>query len=307
MPIFHMLVGLPGSGKTYYANKHLKRENTIILSSDEIRKVLLGSEEAQWGNSIVFDTMNHAAIENLRQGRNVIYDATNINSKRRMVLLEQIKKEVKEDVFFKVTILAIPYEICVERQQNRERKVPEEVINRMIKNFEVPYYEEGWDEILVENFDFNQKNYISGCDFIKKYENYDQNNPHHNLTLGLHVKSAVNRYNELVKSNVIKCNSLIEDALYFHDFGKPFCHTTDENRISHYYNHNNVGAYLFLCNLYSSIMFLEREKIKIAKLIEWHMLELTEKPIKRRRIENTEYPQMLKIIQECDKYRKVDK
>ena len=115
------------------------------------------------------------------------------------------------------------------------------------------------------------------------------------------------RYNELVKSNVIKYNSLIEDALYFHDFGKPFCHTTDENGISHYYNHNNVGAYLFLCNLYSSIMFLEREKIKVAKLIEWHMLELTEKAIKRRRIENTEYPQMLKIIQECDKYRKVDK
>ena len=88
MPIFHMLVGLPGSGKTYYVNKHLKRENTTILSSDEIRKVLLGSEEAQWGNSIVFDAMNYAAIENLRQGRNVIYDATNINSKRRIALLE---------------------------------------------------------------------------------------------------------------------------------------------------------------------------------------------------------------------------
>ena len=94
MPIFHMLVGLPGSGKTYYANKYLKQENTTILSSDEIRKALLGSEDAQWGNSIVFDAMNHAAIENLRQGRHVIYDATNINSKRRMGLLDQIKKEI---------------------------------------------------------------------------------------------------------------------------------------------------------------------------------------------------------------------
>ena len=305
MPIFHMLVGLPGSGKTYYVNKHLKRENTTILNSDEIRKILLGSEEAQWGNSIVFNTMNYAAIENLKQGRNVIYDATNINSKRRIALLEQIKKEVKEDIFFVVTILATPYEICVERQQKRERKVPEEVINRMIKNFEVPYYEEGWDGILIENLDFNQKSYISAYDFIKKYENYNQNNPHHNLTLGLHVKSAVNRYNELVKYNIIKYNDLIEDALYFHDFGKPFCRTTDENGISHYYNHNNVGAYLFLCNFYS-LNLLEEGRIKVAKLIEWHMLELTEKVIRRRRIENTEYPQMLKIIQECDKYRKVD-
>ena len=63
---------------------------------------------------------------------------------------------------------------------------------------------------------------------------------------------------------------------------------------------------MFLCNFYS-LNLLEWERIKVAKLIEWHMLELTEKAIRRRRIENTEYPQMLKIIQECDKYRKVDK
>lgn len=303
MAVFDMLVGLPGSGKTHYVNKYLKKENTTILSSDEIRKVLFGSEEAQWGNSAVFDAMNRAAIENLKQGRDVIYDATNINSKRRMALLEQIKKEVKEDIFFMAIILATPYEICVERQQQRERKVPEKVINRMIKNFEVPYYEEGWDKILIENSKFNQNSYMTPNNFIKKYEEYNQENPYHNLSLGLHVKSAVNRYNELVRYNIIKYNSLIEDALYFHDFGKPFCRTTDENGISHYYNHNNVGAYLFLCNFYS-LNLLEWERIKVAKLIEWHMLELTEKALKRRRIENTDYPQMLKIVQECDKYRK---
>lgn len=303
MAIFYMLVGLPGSGKTHYANEYLKKENATILSSDEIRKVLLGSEEAQWCNSIVFEAMNRAAIENLKQGRDVIYDATNINSKRRMALLEQIKKEVKEDIFFMAIILATPYEICVERQQQRERKVPEKVINRMIKNFEVPYYEEGWDKILIENSEFNQNSYMTPNNFIKKYEKYNQENPYHNLTLGLHVKSAVNRYNELVRYNIIKYNGLIEDALYFHDFGKPFCRTTDENGIGHYYNHNNVGAYLFLCNFYS-LNLLEWERIQIAKLIEWHMLELTEKALKRRRIENTDYPQMLKIVQECDKYRK---
>lgn len=303
MAIFYMLVGLPGSGKTHYANEYLKKENATILSSDEIRKVLFKSEEAQWGNSAVFDAMNRAAIENLKQRRDVIYDATNINSKRRMALLDQIKKEVKGNIFFKVTILAIPYEICVERQQNRERKVPEEVINKMIKNFEVPYYEEGWDEILIENSEFNQNSYMTPNNFIKKYEKYNQENPYHNLTLGLHVKSAVNRYNELVRYNIIKYNGLIEDALYFHDFGKPFCRTTDENGIGHYYNHNNVGAYLFLCNFYS-LNLLEWERIKVAKLIEWHMLELTKKALRRRKIENTSYPQMLKIIQECDKYRK---
>ena len=35
------------------------------------------------------------------------------------------------------------------------------------------------------------------------------------------------------------------------------------------------------------------------------MIELTEKALKKRRIENTDYPQMLKNVQECDKYRKI--
>ena len=303
MTTFSMLIGLPGSGKTYYANKYLKQENTTILSSDEIRKVLLGSEGAQWGDSTVFKAMNLATIENLKEERDVVYDATNINSKRRIELLEQIKKEVKEDVFFVAIILSVPYETCVDRQQKRERKVPEEVINKMIKKFEVPYYEEGWNKIINENFNTDEEYYKHPFDFIKKYENYDQNNPYHDLTLGMHVKFAVDRYKELVKMNKIKYNASIIKAIYFHDLGKPFCRTTDEKGISHYYNHNNVGAYLFLCTYYSKLL-LEEEKIKIAKLIEWHMLELTEKALKRRRIENTDYPQMLKIIQECDKYRK---
>lgn len=303
MAIFYMLVGLPGSGKTHYANEYLKKENTTILSSDEIRKILLGPEEAQWGNSIVFNAMNYAAIENLKQGRNVIYDATNINSKRRIALLEQIKKEVKEDVFFVVTILATPYKICVERQQKRERKVLEEVINKMIKNFEVPYYEEGWNEIFIENLEFNENSYMTPNNFIKKYEEYNQENPYHNLSLGLHVKFAIDRYCELVVSNTVEYNRLIYSALVFHDFGKSFCRTADDKGIGHYYNHNNVGAYLFLCNYFVRNL-PRRERIQIAKLIEWHMLELTEKALKRRRIENTDYPQMLKIVQECDKYRK---
>lgn len=303
MTIFYMLVGLPGSGKTYYANEYLRKENTTILSSDEIRKILLGSEEAQWGNSTVFETMNCATIENLKEGRNVVYDATNINSKRRIALLDRIKKEVKKDIYFVSIILSVPYETCIYRQKKRERKVLEEVINRMIKNFEVPYYEEGWDRIINENFS-TDKEYKHPYDFIKKYEDYDQNNPYHNSTLGEHVKLAANRYDELVKSNKIEHNTSIIEAIYFHDLGKPFCRTTDEKGISHYYNHNNVGAYLFLCTHYSKFLS-EEEKIEIAKLIEWHMIELTEKALKKRRIENTDYPQMLKIVQECDKYRKI--
>ena len=39
----YILIGIPGSGKTYYANKFLNKTNTVIVSTDEIRKELTGT------------------------------------------------------------------------------------------------------------------------------------------------------------------------------------------------------------------------------------------------------------------------
>lgn len=49
-----MLVGLPASGKSTYAKKLSKKENAIILSSDELRKELFGNINNQNHNAEVF-------------------------------------------------------------------------------------------------------------------------------------------------------------------------------------------------------------------------------------------------------------
>lgn len=46
-PIFIMLVGLPGSGKSTYAELLKKQYNAIICSSDEARKKITGDENNQ--------------------------------------------------------------------------------------------------------------------------------------------------------------------------------------------------------------------------------------------------------------------
>ena len=51
-----LLIGIPGSGKTTYANKN-KKENEIILSSDTIRQELFGNESSQQDNELVFNTL----------------------------------------------------------------------------------------------------------------------------------------------------------------------------------------------------------------------------------------------------------
>ena len=38
----------------------------------------------------------------------------------------------------------------------RERQVPTNVLYKMIKNFEVPCYQEGWDDIQIVWFDYKE-------------------------------------------------------------------------------------------------------------------------------------------------------
>jgi len=44
---------------------------------------------------------------------------------------------------------AIPIEVVKERNKNRDRVVPEYVIDRMFKNIEIPTEEEGRDTIKI--------------------------------------------------------------------------------------------------------------------------------------------------------------
>ena len=77
-----MLCGLPGSGKSTWANQN-KRENTIILSSDKIREELFGAEEIQGNPKQVFNLLYKRAEEALKQEKNVIIDSTNLSRANR--------------------------------------------------------------------------------------------------------------------------------------------------------------------------------------------------------------------------------
>ena len=53
-----MMIGLPGSGKTSYAKKYLMNNNTVYLSSDQIRIDMFGYED-QNHNDKVFERMKN--------------------------------------------------------------------------------------------------------------------------------------------------------------------------------------------------------------------------------------------------------
>ena len=82
-----VLVGLPGSGKTTWAKQYVEKNlNTVHLSSDELRIELFGFED-QTKNHLLFRELNKRTVEALNDNKDVIYDATNLNRKKRIHLV----------------------------------------------------------------------------------------------------------------------------------------------------------------------------------------------------------------------------
>lgn len=265
MNSLYMLIGLPASGKSTIAQELSKSEEAIIVSSDEIRQELLGDINDQTQNARVFEEVEKRIKEGLLKG-NVIYDATNINYKKRRAFLQKLNKMQVRKI---AVLIATPYEECLRRNAKRERKVPEEVIKRMYFNFYIPQYYEGFDDIQIKyNSDY--------MFFFDDLEDMEQDNPHHTLTVLKHCK----RVEEIINKATIVPYWLMFSAR-LHDIGKLKTKTFinkkgEETEIAHFYDHEKVSAYdsLFYVNL-RGILELENDTnmvLETLKLIQWHMI-----------------------------------
>lgn len=275
-----MLVGIPASGKSYVANMMLNEGNEIddfnivVHSSDALRAELFGDVNEQGQNNELFKELHKRIIEDLRKGNTVIYDATNINRKRRIAFLNELKHNKVKCKKICVLVLAT-YEECVLNNSKRERSVPQNVIERMYKHFEPPIIQEGWDSItVVYNVNDPDSMYKYTIDQFFTGEtdacSIDQDNKHHSKTIGDH---CIATYEYLKKSN--PDDTVIQVAGLLHDCGKPFTKSrrlpngTEDNQ-SHYYNHANVGAYdSFFYTM--SLQMPYADRVSVAHLICEHM------------------------------------
>jgi len=264
MVTFIMAVGIAGSGKDYlYAHHYLLQpeyKDLVMVSSDNIRETIFGDINDQAHNKEVFEIMRQQALKLLKQGISVYYNATNLSSKRRINFLKEVSKipNVK-----KICALNVPpFEKVKERNAGRIRKVPEEVIEKMLRKFQPPHQSEGWDEIEVFGKDMDgQKTY----DIVATANKIPHDNPNHTLTIGKHMYQA---YFYGIRQGLPL--DVCEAALC-HDVGKPHCksfydYRGRKTRKAHYYSHDSVGAYIYL----SHSNGLEQD-ITVANLIAHHM------------------------------------
>jgi predicted kinase len=128
--ICYILIGLPGSGKSTFAARMLAQQPRYnIVSTDEIRQKLYGNSATQghWPDiEMQVLVQIKAALQN---GYPVIYDATNFKHTHRIDLLQKLSHF--SNVSWIACYLQTPLEQCKERNRQRDRQVPEPIIETM--------------------------------------------------------------------------------------------------------------------------------------------------------------------------------
>ena len=145
-----VMCGLPASGKSTYSEWLASNTHFYRVCPDLIRKELYGDENIQGDGKKVFSIARYQMKELGSIGANVVFDATNIDRKRRVELVKKMRP------YYDIIIckwFSTPLLTCKLRNAKRKRQVPEEVIERMYENFRQPEKDEGFD--IVEEI----KNY----------------------------------------------------------------------------------------------------------------------------------------------------
>ena len=307
-----IMVGPAASGKSTLANniKNVYERNgqkTIIVSSDQIRVDLYGDINDQTHNDEVFKEVRRR-INNCIGKMNVIVDATSINVKSRIPLLDLVRKN--SDVRKIAMVMTTPEPVCKMLNRKRERKVPEYVIDKQIGNFEIPFYEEGFDEINLIDWNSGYFSYakdelirtIVDKDVIQDFmRGFDQCNSHHKYTLDVHCQKCAE---EVAKRTD---NEILIRAAEIHDYGKMLTQEEkpDGSGECRYYSHHNKCCYELMHPL-AWVGFEDYDKcLECLFYVNFHMLPFfieTEKAQKKwEKIMGKEKLDNLFLFNKCDR------
>lgn len=271
-----MFVGVPASGKSTLS-KYYTEKGYYVLSSDEIRFSMMGEllkypdkqQELNQLNRRVFENIDNDTKRFLENGESVVVDATNLSRTRRKKFLKKLQGV---SCYKRCIVFITPIDVCISRNMKRQgiARVPDNAMERMFRQFECPYYWEGWDEI--ECFTTSDTYKFP----FEKTVDFAQDNPHHSLSLSEHLIATKN----FAVNNGYSVE--LQEVAYYHDIGKLYTKEFknaqgDPTEHAHYYGHENYGAYLYLAEKCCG-KNIEEDEFEIilynANLINCHMRPL---------------------------------
>lgn len=267
-PKLTIMVGLSGSGRNDVARTIAKEQNAELISFAQIyqEKFVIPNKSTIPGimpqeNKRENQKLTQPEMEEivwlefckkirltLEEKKSVVADAPNIAMKDRRRILQRIKGL---DITKQCQIVPCMYNQCL--KVIKEKDISEREVERQLYRFEIPFTEEGFDEIRIsETWPIEEINWNA-------FRNFDQKNPHHKFSLYDHCRYAYKSFMEKGYSQELMLGALL------HDYGKMFTQTIGDDGIAHYYSHHNVGAYHVLC------MFPVELSLDLIFLVNYHM------------------------------------
>lgn len=273
----YILIGVAGSGKSTFSES--LKETSVILSSDNIREELFGdlTHQSPEDHKKVFELLHSRLKDELKNGsKDIIYDATNLNRKKRVHLYKEIKAASKgaahvESVAF---IKPLNYLYNIEENRSTAKQVGKENILRMYKSFTPP----------KEGVDCDSFYSYYGNNLEEFAEEFSGDTPH---DTPFHLES-VREHIQMTIDNAKKTgNPLLVKVAQFHDLGK-FVTKQKTDRGASFYGHENVSSMYYMASIdgYPS----EEQKLILGTIYS-HMTAhqgITEKFINRNNLSKQE-------------------
>lgn len=168
-----VLIGLPGAGKSTFAQIVSKRNKKIKhVSSDELRKEF---SEFKDNHIKIFEIMNKRTIDMLKKDNSVIYDSTNLERKYRIELFNLVRMLSLENVQVEAVFIHNGLNQAIEQSSKRKNRddVNEKLIMNMYETMQLPSVNTDCHEIIIPYiFNINNEFNLKCIKIYKKDEDF---------------------------------------------------------------------------------------------------------------------------------------
>ena len=136
-----ILIGIPASGKSTWSEDFVcKNSDWVRVCRDDFRAMLKSQPVCEPKIESLINTLqDNVILDSLSRGLNVMIDNTNL----KVSYIEHFCELVKHHASVEFQVFDISLSKAIERNSNRDKKVSEDVIKKMFKEY----------QILVDSFD----------------------------------------------------------------------------------------------------------------------------------------------------------
>lgn len=154
IPKIYILIGPPASGKSTWTRKFLETNSDyVVVSSDDIIERYAADNGLNYTQA--FDKFAGFAVSEMKKiaqqafadKKNIIWDQTNMSSKKRKGILNQANGYIKIAVDFDTSDAEVKRRLK-EREVATGKHIPEHVMESMYASYQSPSKGEGFDQII---------------------------------------------------------------------------------------------------------------------------------------------------------------